>query len=925
MTRSRSPVLSSAALALLLVLGCSRDLPPDEALAEARSLIEAGEVDEARIRLQLLLASHPETNEARVLAAQLALDGGQPQLADELLIPLSAGALAEPSVQALRWWVDIGLGRGSQVIEAVQAGGGGLERVERARILYAAARTTGTAVETLGTLREAAAAAPDDAMLAADIANLLADSGNLRQAEIDLDRFLAEYTGPEALVARAELRLRNGATDKAREDLVAALKQAPAAWPLIKRVNAELLLGDVALASGNVEEAKQQVAKLERILPGAVGTQLLNARIASLEGRLGEAAEIVERVADAVPGNPRIQYLLADAWLRSGNSARATDLLERRVREGDAIARSLLAGLLMRQNRPDRVIELLGDLPQEVLQEQGDQEGLLSAARAAQERASESLASLESRLGANPEDPEQAAELAFAYLRNGQANRALTLLGRSRREDPSPLAAAVEMGANFSLRNEREINRLVSGFIDPAKGDMDVLLAAADAAQEAGRLDVAARVIDRALQMQGDHPGALLRRANIDFMERRYDAAAGGLERLTASGPADPRVQLAQARVLEAQGDLPAAIKVLEAAIIASPASLEPGLMLAGAHLRANRPELAMQVLEKLVAAAPQDAAAALAAGATLLRAGNIDGARTLFRRAIDQQPESAMAWFNLGRAQWLIGDRNAAAQSFDEASELRPEWLDAGLAAVQAHLELKQPAAAAGIAQGLVKRMPAEPRAWMASGQAALAEGQPTAAAAAFGRSFALRSSAAAALSEHGARVAARAPRPDQPLINWLNLRPNDLPVRLRLAQFYLGSGAEAAATREFEAIVRQAPNDIMALNNLAWLLSGTDTARAETLSRRAFAIAPQELPIADTLGWVLIKAGKPAEAVPILARAVQGMPENRAVRFHYALALARVGDRDAAVRELQAALAGEVDFDGRDAARLLDRELRT
>ena len=121
----------------------------------------------------------------------------------------------------------------------------------------------------------------------------------------------------------------------------------------------------------------------------------------------------------------------------------------------------------------------------------------------------------------------------------------------------------------------------------------------------------------------------------------------------------------------------------------------------------------------------------------------------------------------------------------------------------------------------------------------------------------------------------------------------------------------------------MQAAPNDVAALNNLAWLLADSDTARAETLARRANSIVPQAGAIADTLGWVLIKAGKYQEAVRVLKQASEAMPNERSIGYHYALAAAKAGDKETARKKLQSVLADNVAFEGKEAAVQLSQEL--
>ena len=64
-------------------------------------------------------------------------------------------------------------------------------------------------------------------------------------------------------------------------------------------------------------------------------------------------------------------------------------------------------------------------------------------------------------------------------------------------------------------------------------------------------------------------------------------------------------------------------------------------------------------------------------------------------------------------------------------------------------------------------------------------------------------------------------------------------------------------AAVAQLAALLERQPNDVVALNNIAWLLAERDSGAAEKYARRAYSIAPQSAAVGDTLGWVLLKKG--------------------------------------------------------------------
>ena len=96
--------------------------------------------------------------------------------------------------------------------------------------------------------------------------------------------------------------------------------------------------------------------------------------------------------------------------------------------------------------------------------------------------------------------------------------------------------------------------------------------------------------------------------------------------------------------------------------------------------------------------------------------------------------------------------------------------------------------------------------------------------------------------------------------------------------------------------------------LNNLAVLYQQKGDARALETAKRAHELSPQSAAVADTYAWILVGAGREAEAVPLLKSAVAGEPRAAEIRYHYAVALAGTDRKGEALTELRQALAGEL-----------------
>jgi tetratricopeptide (TPR) repeat protein len=122
---------------------------------------------------------------------------------------------------------------------------------------------------------------------------------------------------------------------------------------------------------------------------------------------------------------------------------------------------------------------------------------------------------------------------------------------------------------------------------------------------------------------------------------------------------------------------------------------------------------------------------------------------------------------------------------------------------------------------------------------------------------------------------------------------------VRLEAA----GKGREAE--RIYRRVLEQEPRSTVALNNLAGLLADRKSFdEAEILARRAVASAPGNAQVLDTLGWTLFRKGDVAEAAKTLARAAQLNPDLAVVHYHRGLVLERQGDRAGARAALKRAL---------------------
>jgi tetratricopeptide (TPR) repeat protein len=129
----------------------------------------------------------------------------------------------------------------------------------------------------------------------------------------------------------------------------------------------------------------------------------------------------------------------------------------------------------------------------------------------------------------------------------------------------------------------------------------------------------------------------------------------------------------------------------------------------------------------------------------------------------------------------------------------------------------------------------------------------------------------------------------------------PNSEPLLTNLAILQQQSGSTDEASKTYATLIEVAPDNVVALNNLAWLYHENNDERAVGLARRAFELSADNAAVADTYGWILFKAGKIDKSLPILEKAHALQPDSREIAMHLAEAYRAVGRDDKAKQILK------------------------
>jgi tetratricopeptide (TPR) repeat protein len=158
-----------------------------------------------------------------------------------------------------------------------------------------------------------------------------------------------------------------------------------------------------------------------------------------------------------------------------------------------------------------------------------------------------------------------------------------------------------------------------------------------------------------------------------------------------------------------------------------------------------------------------------------------------------------------------------------------------------------------------------------------------------------------------------------------WVAEHPGDVRARMALASQFTHAASIDQAIEQYQAVLALEPDNVGALNNLAWELRLKDPKAARAHARRAVTLDPGDPRVLDTLAMVEHLAGDHREAQRHIARAIRASPDSPALLYHQAMIEAALGDNSAAIKILQKLLAANAaEFAERREAELLLASLR-
>ena len=470
---------------------------------------------------------------------------------------------------------------------------------------------------------------------------------------------------------------------------------------------------------------------------------------------------------------------------------------------------------------------------------------------------------------------------------------------------PPPLAQNDELLAIANDLKRRDF--------DKALAEIDVLIKKQPAnikafmfqgMAHAGKHDVrgARQSFERALQIDPGYFPATAGLVTLDLEENKPADAEKRIQAILAKDPRNLNALLASAEVrakLSAPTEEVAGI--LRKAIAANPNALQPRMALVRYYRLRNEPAKAVDAAQEAVSAMPSNPDLLEALGSAQFAMKQPAKAVATFERLSQVKPDSARPQLLIGEVRLAEKDYKAALTSFRKGLAIDPNSLEAQRAIVLTNLASDRFSDAVLAAKEIEQKRPTESVGYVMLANVYATKKQWNDAVDTYRRGLKQAPGSDLAIGLHAAlRSEGDTAQASEWERSWLKDHANDNAFRLYLAEVALQRKEYPEAATQYRRVLETQPENLLALNNLAWVAGQMKDPRAIEYAEKANTLAPGRPSFMDTLGVLLVERGDTKRGIDLLQRAVTLAPGAPGIRLNLSKALLKAGRKDEAKKEL-------------------------
>jgi putative PEP-CTERM system TPR-repeat lipoprotein len=909
----------SGALLLAGMSACNRDQSTASLLAEAKQYQQKGDQKAALIQLKNAVAKSPEDAEARLQLGSLYLETGDAVSADKELRKAASLGLAPARTLPLLGQALLAQGKFKELLAEIKP-----ELAAKSAPLTA---LRGDALLATGDTDGAKAAY--DAALAIDGGSGAALTGLARHALLKNDTATAQRYAADAIAKDGK----NPEVWMFQGGLLRGLGKPDAALSAFDKVlalrphdrNANLEKAYIRINQKKYAEARTEIEAAHKLAPGSLLVTYGQALLDYSEGKNKEARESLQRILKSAP-NHMPSVLLAGAVELNLNSPQSAQMHLRKyleVEPNNVYARKLMAQAMLKNAQPADAAATLAPTLNETRDPQ-----LLALAGESYMQARDfgkAIAYLEKAIQLAPEVAALHTSLGMARLEQGDTAKGIGELERATELDPkSDRALTALVQAELGLKHYDKAAAAVAKLETLKPDDPQTYNLKATVLLSKGDLPAARAAFEKALQVQPTFFAAAANLAKLDVMEKKPEAARKRFEAILEKDKKNFGAMGALAELAMLGNRPEEATTWLEKAQAENPDAIAPVLRLGSHYLATKQEKKALTLARKFQTAHPSNPELVDLLGQAQLANDDGQGALDSYSKLVNIVPKSALAQMRLAQAQGKLKNDAGAAESLKRASALQPNLLQARVAQVEVAMRRGRTDEALGMVRQLQQDVPGSPVGFLMEGDLQQAQKKPALAVAAYDKAFAITKSGAVLLrSAQALRQMGKEDEARQRVTQWAKAHPDDMQVAMYLAEAHLAAKEYKPAATLLENIVKRAPGNGAALNNLAYAYQQQKDPRALATAEQAFKVAGDNASVMDTLGWMLVEQGNTQRGLPLLQKAAAGAPALPEIRYHLAVGLHKSGDKAGARKELESLLAQNKPFAQLEEARSLLKTL--
>ncbi len=644
----------------------------------------------------------------------------------------------------------------------------------------------------------------------------------------------------------------------------------------------------------DIDKAREVLQDVIKISPDHPESLLLLSNILYQDGKLEQVISYMERFTSRFPNHPPAIKLLAVSYLGQKDPEKAIELIQNslEMRTADDQLYSILGTAYIRAGNIEKATEYL-------------------------ERAAE----------INPNAANIRAQLALSHLAAGDTDLAVSALEEAVELDPKMYSADIMLILTHIRSGNHDEAIKAAENLNHKEPDNPLPLNLLGAAH-AGKKDYsrAREYFKKAISKKADYTPAKFNLANLDVEEGNYDEAQKRFEEIIAADSKNAKAYVGLARLESKRGNEDRMLEYLNQARKVDEKSIDARVLLARYYKNTSRHREMLEVIKEAAQIGPNFTEVIFLAAQAQRLNGQYEIAEKNLELLLREFPESIEALMEKALLLADQGSLKKASDTINKILSLKDDHERALLTRFNLSLRQGELEQAQSDLDAYVTAYPESLDAIVSRGDMALYRKEYPAALQIYQQALQQQETSLVVFRIVNTYLAMNDKENARGMLEqWIKEHPDDKQVKLVLASRYQQENDIERAIQLYEEVIREDASNMIALNNLAWMYLEIDQKKAINLAERAFRLAPEQPEVMDTFGWLLVKQGSQLErGVQLIKAALEKNPETDSIRYHYAYALAKSGDRQRAIAELDKAVESNRSFPELDQARALLQELK-